>query len=79
MDIMITGNNHLKIHYHISWTETGKLDWEPFASMADAAMRATELAQRDENYEIEEFDETCPQCEKMRSIAGKDAPPLESM
>jgi hypothetical protein len=49
-------------HYHIHWSGKDSLDWESFASRADAQASARELVRPGETYTIEERDEACPRC-----------------
>jgi hypothetical protein len=47
-------------HYHIQWERKDTLDWECFQSYSEAKTRAAELAERDENFTIEEVSSECP-------------------
>ena len=60
------------VHYHIRWSV--KLDWERFDTSDEAQVRAKDLVGPGEDYRIEEFDDSCTQCEtlhwKTRPAAG---------
>jgi hypothetical protein len=55
--------NYLRLpHYHIHWSGKTTLDYEPFATGAEAEESAKQLARPGETFTIEEHGETCPQC-----------------
>jgi hypothetical protein len=56
-------------HYHIRWCHKTGLDWECFHTYSEAKIRAAELAQPDETFEIEEVSSNCP----MRRIKSPSA------
>lgn len=49
-------------HFHIRWSTKDTLDWESFASPAEAEASARKLVRLGETYTIEERDEACPRC-----------------
>jgi hypothetical protein len=49
-----------KTHYHIHWISSDRLDWECFKTYLEATLRALELAQPDEEFQIEEVITQCP-------------------
>lgn len=49
-------------HYHIHWSSKDTLDWESFASRAEAEATARKLVRLGETYTIEGRDEACPRC-----------------
>jgi hypothetical protein len=51
------------IHYHIQWSDRDTLDWESFASRAEAEASAKQLSLPGESYTTEERDESCPRCQ----------------
>lgn len=53
---------HEKVHYHIRWSSKDDLDWERFATRAEAERRANELALTGETYVVEARGESCSQC-----------------
>lgn len=64
------------MHYHIRWSNS-ELDWEPFGTREEAEASALNLVRPNENYTIQEFDETCSECatltgqiEKMQSVGA---------
>lgn len=50
------------IHYHIRWTGSEAMDWEPFDTQAEAEERAKKLSRFGETYTIEELGEGCTRC-----------------
>lgn len=65
---------HSRVHYHIHWSGKTTLDWERFATKADAERSAKELARSGETYTVEEHGESCPQCMNlMKKIPGRDS------
>jgi hypothetical protein len=48
-------------HFHIQWA-SGTLDWERFNTRWEAESLASQLAQPNESFTIEEFEESCPRC-----------------
>ena len=59
------------VHYHIRWSGNDTLDWDCFDTRSAAEERARELVRSNENYTIEEQDETCPRC---ANISGTSIP-----
>ena len=57
-------------HYHIHWSK-GLLDWECFNLAAEAEAAAQMLVLPAETYRIEEYDEQCPECLKLRMKCGR--------
>jgi hypothetical protein len=53
-------------HYHIRWSTTARLDWQPFGTRAEAEAGAKEWARFGETYTIEEFDENCIRCAELK-------------
>ena len=53
------GNNG-RIHYHIHWSGKAALDWERFATKADAEKSARQLALPGESFVVEEHDDSWP-------------------
>lgn len=51
-----------EVHFHIRWLLLGELDWERHETRAQAEESAKKLSQRNEQYRIEQFDESCPKC-----------------
>jgi len=46
-------------HSHIRWHFKNKLDWEYFETSSEALSRASDLAQHDEGFTIEEVSAQC--------------------
>jgi hypothetical protein len=61
-----------KTHFHIRWSRTASLDWERFATRAEATFRAQELARHGEQFTIEEFDAKCSRCGELSSPIGDE-------
>ena len=61
-------------HYHIRWSGRAELDWECFATSADAQESAEQLVQSDETYTVEEHNESCPRCGDLNSQVVKEPP-----
>jgi hypothetical protein len=53
-------------HCHIRWSDKATLDWERFATKAEAEKSAKELALPGESFSVEEHGESCPQCMKLK-------------
>jgi hypothetical protein len=51
-----------KLHYHIRWSGKEDLDWERFATHAQADERAKELVRPNEEYTVEQQGKECPWC-----------------
>jgi hypothetical protein len=51
-------------HFHIRWTHKTTLDWECFLTHSEASIRAAELAEPEEIFEIEEVSSDCPMLRK---------------
>jgi len=49
-------------HFHIRWSKTASLDWEPFDTQEEAEASAKQLVLPGETYTIEKFDGACPRC-----------------
>lgn len=63
--------NPRKMHYHIYWSDKGKLDWEAFDAKREATERALELASPFETFVIKTQDEaSCTACKKMQAVAA---------
>jgi hypothetical protein len=67
---MSQSSNITRTHFHIHWCGKEEIDWECFDTHADAKMRALELAQPGEEFEIEEISVQCP----LRGAKGASAP-----
>jgi hypothetical protein len=61
-----------KTHFHIRWSRTARLDWESFATRAEATRRALELARPGENFTIEESEAKCSRCGELSSPIGDE-------
>jgi len=65
-----------KPHYHIRWSGRTALDWESFATRAEAEANANQLRRRGETYTIEEHNQSCPRCRdamKVKSASSNEA------
>jgi hypothetical protein len=51
-----------KSHFHIRWVLSDKMDWERHDTQPDAEASAKLLAQRSEEFAIEQFNGDCPRC-----------------
>ncbi len=51
-----------RIHFHIRWAGVARLDWEPFQTLGQALLRATELGRPGESFQLVEADDSCPRC-----------------
>jgi hypothetical protein len=51
-----------KSHFHIRWVLSDKIDWERHDTQPDAEASAKLLAQRSEEFAIEQFNGDCPKC-----------------
>ena len=49
-------------HFHIRWSQTGRLDWERFDSREEAKERVLEIAHPMDSFKVEECDRTCAAC-----------------
>jgi len=61
-----------KTHFHIRWSRTASLDWERFATRAEATLRALELARHGEKFTIEESEAKCSRCGALSSPIGDE-------
>lgn len=57
-------------HFHIHWTGNKNPDWECLETVADAFMRAADLAYPGESFTLEEVSEKCPLLEKRQAISS---------
>ena len=48
-------------HYHIRWANS-TVDWQAFRTKDEAVAEAERLKRLDENYNIEERDDSCERC-----------------
>ena len=55
-----------KFHFHIHWVGSDKLDWERHDSRTDAEESAKRLAQKGEEYAVEQFNGDCQKCRSDR-------------
>jgi hypothetical protein len=62
-----------RLHYHIRWAGKATLDWEPFATRADADVRAKQLVRLAETYTVEEQGVTCQRCREAIRIKSARA------
>jgi hypothetical protein len=53
-------------HYHINWFSVG-FDWELFKSQQDALKTAWLLVKPHEPFTVEQFDDSCPVCTKIKT------------
>lgn len=54
-------------HFHIRWSNGGKVDWERFEDHMEAETGARELVRTGESYTIAEFDDPCQDCMLLKS------------
>lgn len=59
------------IHYHIRWVSSGAVDWERHDTRTQAEESATRLSRTNEEYKIEQFDESCVQCRTSNRSVGR--------
>ena len=60
------------IHYHIRWADS-HLDWQAFASPAEANASAEKLARTGEAFTVERFDGNCSRCAELPRTAHEKA------
>jgi hypothetical protein len=58
-------------HYHIRWSDKAPLDWQCFATLAEAEATARELVRPGETYTFEEQDGACPRCRGFKAALKK--------
>ena len=54
------------MHYHINWSTSG-FDWERFECYEAATKEASSMVRPDETFTIEQVDNDCIVCEKLKS------------
>ena len=59
-----------RIHFHIRWAGVVRLDWEPFKTLDQALLRATELGRPGESFLLVEGDDSCRRCKVKVSAAS---------
>lgn len=56
-----------QMHFHIRWSSSTQLDWQPFESREEAEEAAKEMVRWNETYAIEERNGSCERCGKFRN------------
>jgi len=59
----------LGIHYHIRWSDSS-LDWKPCSTQEEATKLAGQIKKPTESYTIEECDDKCERCRRLKSEAN---------
>lgn len=50
-------------HFHIRWSGSEAMDWEPFTTQEEADASAKKMIRSGETYTIEELGEGCTRCQ----------------